>query len=63
MQMKDPGMQGKMETRFTDYRTIEGRTMPFVMTNIVDGKQVAQVRLERVEFNIPLDDALFKLPK
>lgn len=63
MQMKDPGMQGKMETRFTDYRTIEGRTMPFVMTNIVDGKQVAQVRLERVEFNVPLDDALFRIPK
>ena len=63
MQVKDGAMQGKMETRFTDYRTVEGRTMPFVMTNVVDGKQVAQVRLERVEFNIPLDDALFRIPK
>jgi outer membrane lipoprotein-sorting protein len=63
MQVESPGMKGKMETRFTDYRTIEGRTMPFVMTNFVDGAQVAQVRLDRVEFDVPLDDALFKMPK
>ena len=62
MQIEDPATKGKMETRFSDYRTVEGRTMPFVMTNMLNGAQVAQVRLERVEFNVPLEDALFRIP-
>lgn len=63
MTIEEPGGKGKMETRFTDYRNIDGRMIPFVMTNVLNGKQVAQIRLDRVEFNIPLDDALFKMPK
>ena len=61
--MEDPATKGKMETRLTDYRTIDGRMIPFVMTNLLNGSQVAQIRLERVEFNVPLDDALFRMPK
>lgn len=61
--MEDPATKGKMETRFADYRAIDGRMIPFVMTNILNGTEVAQIRLERVEFNVPLDDGLFRMPK
>ncbi len=61
--IEDPAAKGKTETRFTDYRTVEGRMIPFVMTQVINGAQVAQIRLDRVEFNVPLDDALFRMPK
>lgn len=58
-----PDGKGKAETRFTDYRNTDGRMIPFVTTSYVNGNQVMQVRLDRVEFNVPLDDALFRMPK
>jgi outer membrane lipoprotein-sorting protein len=63
MDIEDPTVKGQMETRFADYRNIDGRMIPFTMTQTLNGQQVAQIRLERIEFNVPLEDALFKLPK
>ena len=31
-EIEEPAVKGKMETRFTDYRNIDGRMIPFVMT-------------------------------
>ena len=59
----DPSGKDKAEVRFSDYRNVDGRMIPFVTTNLVNGTQVMQVRLDRVEFNVPIDDALFKMPK
>ena len=61
--VEDPASKGKMETRFTDYRNVDGRMVPFVVTNMLNGAQIAQIRFERIEFNVPLDDALFRVPK
>ena len=61
--MQDLATKGTMETRLTDYRKIEGRMIPFVMTNVLNGTQVAQIRIDRVEFNVPLEETLFKMPK
>jgi hypothetical protein len=36
--------------------------VPFTIQQVVDGKPVAQTKLESVEFNIPIDDAMFKMP-
>jgi outer membrane lipoprotein-sorting protein len=65
MTMDDPGGGGKarLETRFTDYREVDGRMIPFVTTNLVNGTVVAQVRLDKIEFNVPLDDSVFRMPK
>ena len=63
MEIDDPAVKGKMETRFSDYRAIEGRMVPFTMTQTLNGEQVAQMRLDKVEFNVPLEDTLFKMSK
>ena len=63
MVMQDIATKGTMEQRLTDYRKVEGRMIPFVMTQVLNGNQVAQIRLDRIEFNVPLDDTLFKMPK
>ena len=58
-----PEMKGKMEIRMSDYRNIDGRMIPFAMTHIVNGNTVAEMKFEKVEFNVPVEDTLFKLPK
>jgi hypothetical protein len=52
----------QVELRFSDYREVQGRMVPFTIQQVVDGKPVAQTKLESVEFNIPVDDAMFKMP-
>ena len=61
--VEDGGQKMTMEMRFSDFKTIEGRTIPFTVTQIVNGNQVGQMKFEKVEFNVPLDDALFRMPK
>jgi hypothetical protein len=57
------GQNTRMELRFSDYQVVDGRAVPFTTTQFVNGNQVVQMKLEKVEFNIPLDDALFRMPK
>lgn len=57
------GQKMKMEMRFSDFKTIDGRTIPFMIKQFVDGKQVGQVTFEKVEFDVPVDDAIFRMPK
>jgi hypothetical protein len=57
------GQNATMELRFSDYKTVDGRTVPFTTTQYVNGTQVVQMRLQKVEFNIPLDESLFRMPK
>ena len=63
MEIDEGGQKMTMEMRFSDYKTVEGRTMPFTVTQLVNGNQVGQMKFDKVEFNVPLDDALFRMPK
>ncbi len=60
--ISDGQLIAQVELRFSDFREVQGRMMPFTIQQIVDGKPVAQTRLESVEFNIPIDEAMFKMP-
>ena len=59
----DNGQKMKMEMRFSDFKTVEGRTMPFIVKQFVNGKEVGQMIYETVAFNVPVDDSLFRMPK
>lgn len=61
--VEEGGQSMRMEMRFGDFRTIEGRTVPFTITQFMNGGQVAQLRFDTVEFNVPMDDALFRMPR
>lgn len=63
VEAEDQGQTMKMEMRFSDFKTIDGRTMPFAIKQFVNGNQVGQVTFEKVEFNVPLEDAIFRMPK
>jgi hypothetical protein len=60
--ISDGQMSAQVELRFSDFRDVQGRMVPFTIQQVVDGKAVAETRLESVEFNIPIADALFEMP-
>jgi hypothetical protein len=47
----------------SDYRNVDGRMIPFVMTRFLNGSPIGDMKFDKVEFNVPLDDTLFKMPK
>ena len=51
-----------LETRFSDYRKIDGRMVPFVVETLQDGKPLYKTQLEKIEFNVPIDDTFFRIP-
>jgi outer membrane lipoprotein-sorting protein len=50
-------------TEMSDYREVDGRLVPFSTRQLVDGKVIATIALDKVEFNVPVDDAAFRMPK
>ena len=57
------GPMAKMEMRFSDYRTVDGRTVPFAMTQVVNGNEAGQIKFEKIEFNVPIEDSIFRMAK
>lgn len=49
------------ETDLTDYKSIEGIMVPHNIKISQSGNVQAELRISKVEFNVPLDDALFKI--
>jgi outer membrane lipoprotein-sorting protein len=61
--VEEGGQQMKMEMRFSDFRKVDGRTVPFTITQFVNGSQVSEIKFEKIEFNVPMEDSLFRIPK
>jgi outer membrane lipoprotein-sorting protein len=51
-----------IETQLSDYRNVDGRLVPFSIRQLVNGTVTASTTIEKVEFNVPADDSLFKMP-
>jgi outer membrane lipoprotein-sorting protein len=54
--------QEKVETVFGNFRLVEGRRTPFQIKTVIDGKLVAEMRIEEMQINTGLDDTLFAKP-
>jgi outer membrane lipoprotein-sorting protein len=63
IESNEGGQMTRMEIRFADYRTVDGRTVPFSTTQVVNGNEAGQITFESVEFNVPLDDSMFRMSK
>lgn len=63
IEVEQAGQKNHMEMEFGEFATIEGRKVPMAITQYVDGNLIGQLRFSRVEFNVPLADELFTLPK
>jgi hypothetical protein len=49
-------------TEFSDYRSVDGSMVPFVLKQRQNGTLIATTTLDKAEFNVPIDDAFFKMP-
>ena len=55
--------QATVETELSDYRDVEGRMVPFKTRQLVNGQAAAEMTIEQVQFNLPMPDTLFKMPR
>jgi outer membrane lipoprotein-sorting protein len=53
--------QGEMVQELGDYRDVGGMKVPFSIRIFQMGQQVGEMKITNVEFNAPMDDALFKM--
>ena len=57
------GMTAEVTTDLGDYQTVDGMQVAFSMKQSIRGNVVAQVKWQKVEFNVPMEDDLFLMPK
>jgi outer membrane lipoprotein-sorting protein len=56
------GKPTTITTELADYREVDGRMVPFVIRQLVNGTVNASTTIDKIEFNVPVDDSLFKMP-
>jgi outer membrane lipoprotein-sorting protein len=59
---ESPGM-GTLEQELMDYREVEGIKVPFHIRLKQNGVVQSEIKVGKVEFNVKIDDAMFRIPK
>jgi outer membrane lipoprotein-sorting protein len=62
MTMEQDGLTANVAIDFSDFREVEGVTMPFSSRQSLNGTTVRQVAIDKVAFNLPIEDEVFRLP-
>lgn len=57
------GQKQTIETEMSNYRQVDGIMIPHTVRQVMNGKPLAEMTIEKVELNAPADDALFRMPK
>jgi len=53
----------KLEQELGDYRPVEGVMIPFYIRLLVNGVQQSEMKVQSVQLNVTMDDAIFRMPK
>ncbi len=61
-QIEQGGQTLTIDTEMADYRPEGGLMVPHSIRNIMNGQPFLQMTVEKVEFNVPIDDTFFKMP-
>lgn len=56
------GQQVLYESRIADYKPVEGVLMPFSMKQLVNGRLAMLITIEKMDANVPVDEAVFQMP-
>ena len=62
MPVERGGIKGEVAVDFANYKQVDGITVPFTIRQSFGGQPVAEVTVEKLEFNVPLEDSFFKMP-
>jgi outer membrane lipoprotein-sorting protein len=61
--LEQGGMKAEITTELGDYQSVDGMQVAFSMKQSMNGNPMVEVKLQKVEFNVPIDEELFKMPK
>ena len=56
------GQTATATIEFGDFRNVDGVMVPYTIKNLVDGRLVSQVTVSKIEFNVPIENDLFRMP-
>ena len=57
-----PGKQ-TLDTEMSNYKQVGGVMLPHTVRQFMNGNKMAEVSVIGVEFNSPVDDSIFSMPK
>ena len=63
MQIEQAGRKGVVSSEFSNYKEVDGIKVPLHIRQTLNGQLMAEVFYDQVQFNTPIDDALFAMPK
>ena len=61
--MTGSGQKQSFDTELSNYQQVDGIMLPHSMTQLVNGRTVLEITIEKVEFNPTIADELFRMPK
>lgn len=53
----------RLDQEISDYREHDGVKVPFLIRTLTNSVLQSELKVQKVEFNVKVDDALFKVPK
>ena len=56
------GKKAVFATELSNYKQVDGMMVPFTIRQVVNGQVQGEVTYDRVQFNLPISDDLFKMP-
>ncbi len=63
MEVEQGGRKGLASIEFSNYKPVEGIMVPFTIRQSYDGQLLGEVVYDTIQFNVPVDDSLFRMPK
>ncbi len=61
-EIEQGGNKMNIDQELSDYRPVDGVQVPFQMRSFMNGQPMASIIIDKAEFNVPVDDSLFKMP-
>ncbi len=61
-QLEQGGQAFNIDTELDDYRAEQGITVPHTVRNLMNGQLMMTMTVEKIEFNLPLEDSFFRMP-
>jgi hypothetical protein len=63
MEATQDGKTVVIATEFSNYKAVDGLMVPFTIRQTFNGQPQGEVVYDQVQFNLPIGDDLFRLPK
>ena len=62
VQIEQGGRQAIVTTEFSNYKTIDGISVPMHIRQLLNGKPMTEVTYDHIEFNVAIPDSMFAKP-